>query len=70
MEKAGTTGDPAKLEEEREALVAGMEGVTFSGVLGENICFVGHDAELPGYIIEIKDGQWTKFDEAPADKCQ
>ena len=70
MEKAGTTGDPAKLEEEREALVGGMEGVTFSGVLGENICFVGHDAELPGYIIEIKDGQWTKFDEAPADKCQ
>jgi branched-chain amino acid transport system substrate-binding protein len=70
MEKAGVTGDPAKLEEEREAIVAAMEGVTFSGILGDNICFAGHDAELPGYIIEIKDGQWTKFDEAPADTCQ
>lgn len=70
MEKAGVTGDPAKLEEEREAIVDAMEGVTFSGILGDNICFVGHDAELPGYIIEIKNGEWTKFDEAPADKCQ
>lgn len=70
MEKAGVTGDPAKLEEEREAIVAAMEGVTFSGILGDNICFVGHDAELPGYVIEIKDGEWTKFDEAPADKCE
>lgn len=70
MEKAGITGDPAKLEAEREAIVAGMEGVTFSGILGDNICFVGHDAELPGYVIEIKGGEWTKFDEAPADKCQ
>jgi branched-chain amino acid transport system substrate-binding protein len=69
MEKVGTTGDPSKLQEEREAIVKGMDGITFSGVLGENICFVGHDAELPGYIIEIKDGQWTKFDEFPADKC-
>ena len=70
MEKAGVTGDPAKLEEERAAIVAAMEGVTFSGILGDNICVVGHDAELPGYIIEIKGGEWTKFDEAPADKCE
>ncbi|MDF2114410.1 ABC transporter substrate-binding protein [Roseiarcaceae bacterium H3SJ34-1] len=69
MEKAGVTGDPAKLEQERAAIVAGMKGVKFSGILGDNICFAGNDAELPGYIIEIKDGQWTKFDEAPADKC-
>jgi branched-chain amino acid transport system substrate-binding protein len=70
MEKAGVTGDPAKLEDERAAIVAAMEGVTFSGILGDNICFVGHDAELPGYVIEIKGGEWTKFDEAPADKCE
>ena len=69
MEKAGVTGDPAKVDEEREAVAKGMEGVTFSGILGNDICFVGHDAELPGYVIEIKDGQWTKLDEAPADKC-
>ena len=70
MEQVGVTGDPAKLEEEREAIVAGMQGVTFSGILGDDICFDGNDAELPGYIIEIKDGEWTKFDEAPADKCE
>jgi branched-chain amino acid transport system substrate-binding protein len=70
METVGTTGDPDKLEEEREAIVAGMEGVTFSGILGDDICFNGHDAELPGYIIEIRDGEWTKFDSAPADKCE
>ena len=46
-----------------------MKGINFSGILGDNICFAGNDAELPGYIIEIKNGQWTKFDEAPADKC-
>jgi branched-chain amino acid transport system substrate-binding protein len=70
MEKAGTTGDPAKLVEEREAIVAGLEGVKFSGILGNDLCFAGHDAELPGYVIEIKGGEWTKFDEAPADKCE
>jgi branched-chain amino acid transport system substrate-binding protein len=70
MEKAGTTGDPAKLAEEREAIVAGLEGVKFSGILGNDLCFAGHDAELPGYVIEIKGGEWTKFDEAPADKCE
>jgi branched-chain amino acid transport system substrate-binding protein len=69
MEKVGVTGDLAKLAQEREAIVAAMKGVRFSGVLGNNICFAGNDAELPGYIIEIKDGQWTKFDEAPADPC-
>ena len=69
MEQVGVTGDPAKLAQEREAIVAAMKGVRFSGVLGDSICFAGNDAELPGYIIEIKDGQWTKFDEAPADPC-
>ena len=70
METAGTTGDPAKLEEEREALVDGMEGIRFSGILADDICFAGHDAELPGYVIEIKDGEWTKFGEAAADSCE
>ena len=69
IEKAGVTGDPAKLADEREALVKALEGVRFSGILGTNICFNGHDAELPGYIIEIKGGVWNKFDEAPANPC-
>ena len=70
MEAAGTTGDPDKLEEERQALVDGMEGVRFSGILADDICFDGHDAELPGYVIEIRGGEWTKFAEAPADSCE
>lgn len=70
MEKAGVTGDPAKLEAERAAILAAMEGVRFSGVLGDNLCFAGHDAELPGYVIEIRGGAWTKFAEAPADDCK
>ena len=46
------------------------EGVRFSGVLGSNICFKStHDAELPGYIIELKDGAWNKFDAVPANAC-
>lgn len=69
MEAAKVTGDPAKLDSERQAMVNALKGVRFSGVLGDDICFAGNDAELPGYIIEIKDNQWTKFDEAPANKC-
>jgi ABC-type branched-subunit amino acid transport system substrate-binding protein len=69
IETTGITGDPAKLDEERAKLAAAMEGVRFSGIVGDDICFAGHDAELPGYVIEIKQGEWTKFAEAPADKC-
>ena len=69
IEKTGVTGDPAKLEQEREALVAAMKGIRFNGILGNDICFAGNDAELPGYIIELKGSAWVKFDEAPADKC-
>ncbi len=39
-----------------------MHGVRFSGVLGDNICFAGNDAELPGYIMEIKDGTFEFVD--------
>ncbi|SDG02042.1 ABC transporter substrate-binding protein [Alloyangia pacifica] len=70
MEAAGTTGDPAQLDEERAALAAQMEGVSFSGIVGDDVCFQGHDAELPGYVIEIKGGEWTKFAEAAADGCE
>lgn len=70
MEAVGVTGDLDKLAEERDAIVDAMEGVRFSGVLADDICFNGHDAELPGYIIEIKDGEWTKFAEGAADPCE
>lgn len=69
IETSGITGDPDKLEEERDALVDAMEGVRFTGVLGTDICWSGNDAELPGQVIEVKDGQWTRFAEVPADPC-
>ncbi|MDO1583398.1 ABC transporter substrate-binding protein [Rhizobium oryzicola] len=70
MEKTKVTGNPAKLAEEREAINKAMTGVTFTGIVGKDICFAGHDAELPGYIIEIKGGKWTEFAEVPADPCK
>ena len=70
LEKTGATGDPAKLATEREALANAINGIRFNGVLGSNICFKStHDAELPGYIIELKGGAWNKFDAVPANAC-
>ncbi|QOL81388.1 ABC transporter substrate-binding protein [Pseudooceanicola spongiae] len=70
MEKTGVTGDEDKVDEERAEMAAAMEGISFNGIVGDDICFVGHDAELPGYVIEVTGGKWTKFAEAPADKCE
>lgn len=69
IEKSGVTGDPAKLAVERVAVRDALKGIKFSGVVGSNICFTGTDAELPGYIIELKSGEWTLFDEFPPDAC-
>lgn len=69
MEEQGITGDPAKLAEERLAIREGLKTVKFSGVLGDDICFQGTDAELPGYVIQIVDGAWTLLDSHPADPC-
>lgn len=69
IETAGITGDPDKLAEERQAIVDAMDGIRFSGIIGDDVCFAGHDAELPAYVIQIKDGEWTKFDEVAADPC-
>ena len=69
IERSHVTGDPAKLETERVAVRDAMKGMIFSGVLGDNICFVGGDAQLPGYIIEVKNGQWTLFDQFPPNSC-
>ena len=70
MGEQGITGDPAKLEDERLAIREGLKTVKFSGVLGDNLCFAGTDAELPGYVIQITDGQWTLLDSHPADACE
>lgn len=70
MEKAGVTGDPAKLAEERTAIRDALKGIKFSGVTGENTCFnAARDAQLPGFVIEINDLKWHLFDQWPADPC-
>lgn len=69
MKEQGITGDPAKLTEERKAFRDGLKTVSFSGILGQNLCFSGTDAELPGYVITIKDGAWTLLDTHAADSC-
>ncbi len=68
---ANVTGDADKLAAERTAIRDTLKGITFSGITGTDICFDANgDAELPGFIIEMKGGQWNKFDEWPADKCE
>lgn len=69
MTEQAITGDADVLEDERLAIREGLKTVTFTGVLGEDICFAGTDAELPGYVITIKDGAWTLLDSHPADGC-
>ena len=70
MERANVTGDKSKLSAERTAIRDALKGIRFSGVTGENVCFDKiNDAQLPGYIIEINNLQWTKIDEWPPEKC-
>ena len=70
MEKAGVTGDVAKLAQERTAIRGALQGIRFTGVTGENTCFnADRDAQLPGFVIEIKDLKWDLFDSWPADGC-
>ena len=70
MEKAGVTGDPAKLAQERTAIRDALKGIRFTGVTGDNTCFnEARDAHLPGFVIEIKDLKWNLFDQWPAEPC-
>ncbi|QYU67526.1 ABC transporter substrate-binding protein [Leptolyngbya sp. 15MV] len=70
MERANVTGDPARVAAERTAIRDALRGIRFTGVTGENTCFdAQRDAELPGFIIEIRNLQWSLFDTHPADQC-
>ena len=70
IEKVGASGDAAKLQEERTAIRDGLKTVRFSGVTGDLTCFdAERDAQLPGFVIEIKDLKWNLFDSWPADPC-
>jgi branched-chain amino acid transport system substrate-binding protein len=70
IEKVGVSDDPAKLPQERTAIRDALKTVRFSGVTGDSTCFdVERDAQLPGFVIEIKDLKWNLFDSWPADPC-
>lgn len=70
MKRAGTTGDPAKLQAERAAIRDALAKTELEGVSGR-ICFdKDHDAELAGYIIGIRKGERYLVDAHPSDKCR
>ncbi len=70
MERANVTADPARVAAERTAIRDAMRGIRFTGVTGENTCFdAQRDAELPGFVVEIRNLQWSLFDSHAADSC-
>ena len=69
MESAGITGDPAKLAAERTAIRDTLGKLTYDGLIGK-ICFESTgDAQLPGYVLTMKDGRWILLDEHKSLPC-
>jgi branched-chain amino acid transport system substrate-binding protein len=60
MEAAKTTGDPSKVVAERAAIRDTLGKLTYNNlVIGDGICFDKHgDAQLPGYILTMKNKEW------------
>lgn len=70
MEKAKVTGDPSKVEAERTAIRDALHTVSVDGVVGK-ICFEKTgDAQLPGYVLTLKGGQWELIDTWPSLPCK
>ncbi|MDA0367681.1 MAG: ABC transporter substrate-binding protein [Proteobacteria bacterium] len=70
IDEANISGDMDGLAADRIKIRDQLRKTDYVGMLGP-ICFdADGDAELPGFIIELKDGQWTLFDQHPADKCE
>jgi branched-chain amino acid transport system substrate-binding protein len=65
MRQAGTTGDPAKRDAEREAINAALPATNYDGALGSGIHFVGQYGKLPGYVIEIRNGERQLYGSFP-----
>lgn len=64
METAKVTGDPSNVVAERAAIRDTLGTLTYDNlVIGDGICFdkVG-DAQLPGYILTMKDKKWSMLD--------
>lgn len=70
MRRAKVTGDANKVKEERAAIREALRTTQLAGVVG-SVCFdQDRDSELPGYIIQIKDGKRTLLDSHAADSCK
>ena len=70
MEKVGVTGDADKLKKERTAIRDTLPTLSYNGVIGK-ICFEKNgDAQLPGYVLTMKDKQWELLDTHPALPCK
>jgi branched-chain amino acid transport system substrate-binding protein len=70
MEAAKITGDPAKVKAERTAIRDTLGKLTYNGVIGK-VCFESTgDAQLPGYVITMKDSKWELLEEHPALPCK
>jgi len=62
MELAKVTGDPVKVKEERTAIRDALLKTSFDLISG-NVCFDKNgDAQLPGYILTMKNKKWILLD--------
>ena len=70
MEVAKTTGDPKKLKAERTAIRDSLGKTTFDLVQGQ-VCFEKNgDAQLPAYVMTMKNKKWKLLDTHPALPCK
>lgn len=70
MEAAKVTGDPARLAAERTAIRDTLGKLNYDGLIG-NICFESNgDAQLPGYVLTMKDKKWVLLDEHKSLPCK
>lgn len=70
MEVAKITGDPSKVKAERTAIRDVLGKISYDLVEGK-VCFEKNgDAQLPGYIMTMKNKKWELLDSHPALPCK
>lgn len=70
MREQKITGDPSKVKEERTKIRDGLRTVVFKGVVG-TVCFEKTgDAQLPGYVLTMKNGDWELLDSHKSAPCK
>jgi len=70
MREQKITGDPAKVKQERTQIRDALYKVTFTGVVG-TVCFEKTgDAQLPGYILTMENGEWKLLDSHKSLPCK